>query len=117
MKDGDTGMTSGGLSVSYRAAQMSLSWTKRSKMAKLELGRIKVKIQESLTGLWRCDTLVKISEPVSEKTWRRISGACRVKKTFKKKSTLHCPRKSRFDKIFCVGWSRRYFNNKGEGLF
>ncbi len=85
----------------------------QDEVVELELDRIKVKIQESLTGLRRCDTLIKISEPVSEKTCRRISGACRVKRTFKKKSTLHCPRKSRFDKCFGAGWSRRYFNNKG----
>ena len=96
------------------ADEPELDEEEQDEVVKLELGRIRVKIQESLTGLRRCDTLIKISEPVSEKTWRRISGACRVKKTFKKKSTLHCPRKSRFDKLFGAGWSRRYFNNKGD---
>ena len=113
--------------MSYQAAQMSLSWTKiiykmrwqsqrggKVEMVKLDLGRIKVKIQESLTGSRRCHTLVKINEPVSEKTWRRISRACRVKKAFKKKSILHCPKKSRFDKLCGSGWSQRYFNNQGD---
>ena len=43
--------------------------------------------------------------PVSEKTRMGISVAFRLKKTFKKKSTLHCPRKSRFDKHLGAGWS------------
>ena len=59
-------------------------------------------MHESLTGLRICDTLVVLRELVSEKTWRVIACACRVKKSFKKKSTLHSPKKRKFDKLLVL---------------
>ena len=97
-----------------RANECETDEERQDDIVTLELDRIRVRIQESLTGLRRCDTLVTIKEPVSEKTWIIISGASRVKKAFKKRSTLHSPIKIRFDKLFGNGWSRRYFNCKGD---
>ena len=61
----------------------------RNFVVRLEVDRIRVKVQKSLTGLRRRDKIVVIREPVSEKIWRAISCACRAKKSSKKKSTLY----------------------------
>ena len=60
--------------VTGSANETDLDKEEQEKLVELELGRIKIEIQESLTGLRRCDTRIKISEPVNEKHGKEFLG-------------------------------------------